>query len=678
MESYFTINNKVETDFGLYLPLSVRLPNQGPEIKYKDDLSDVKEIPFIKNPLVRAKLSKSGFVVVPSTISKFYSLYKENKNLEIPNFITTDVVLHTFHVLFEKILEKLETTYFYNDLVELSKRVFSWASTQYNDAETSNLKKAFQRISAFFAVGLYLLQHKIPLPEEVRYIVNAELKNVNDCKGFEKSLITDNEVDFTQFIVRGHYTRSETLSRYFLTMMYYGQIVFFLEPLNSNISGVEQTRMALLITIGLSNNPEAKKQWDRIIKITEFIVEKSDDLGINEYITLLKNYTISDLESNDIIEKIIKEAKNLPDPRILGGIDRGVKQEDWAERMKGFRFMGQRFVPDSYFFQKLLNPNVNERTICSGLDIMAILGSEKALELQKSENEKYKGYTTQLYKLIEERSQWDVKTWTRSYYYLWLYSLLPLLHKKSLQYPSYMRTSEWADKELNTALGSWAELRHDTILYAKQAYPTLGASLPQWFKSDYPGVVEANPEVYGRLKNLVDLIIKSLTSQNMEEVIDYKLRSFSNLLDSLKIISEKQLIGEELTSGMEAHMDRYSSGSEWYVVQNFGDIIKGIIEGPGFVREGGGSVDACIADVMTDSVNKKVLEAGIGNIYEIYVITENKNGKPYLTRGGVFSYYEFPWPMTDRLTDEKWQNILKLHNESKNPTWTATFMHKNV
>ena len=36
-------------------------------------------------------------------------------------------------------------------------------------------------------------------------------------------------------------------------------------------------------------------------------------------------------------------------------------------------------------------------------------------------------------------------------------------------YPSFMRNEAWTDKSLNTSLGSWAELRHDTILYAKQS-----------------------------------------------------------------------------------------------------------------------------------------------------------------------------------------------------------------
>jgi len=34
------------------------------------------------------------------------------------------------------------------------------------------------------------------------------------------------------------------------------------------------------------------------------------------------------------------------------------------------------------------------------------------------------------------------------------------------------------DKQLNTVLGSWSELKHDTILYAKQVYAELGGGPP--------------------------------------------------------------------------------------------------------------------------------------------------------------------------------------------------------
>jgi len=58
-----------------------------------------------------------------------------------------------------------------------------------------------------------------------------------------------------------------------------------------------------------------------------------------------------------------------------------------------------------------------------------------------------------------------------------------------------MRTQAWEEEQLNAALASWTELRHDTILYAKQSYTPVETSLPP----SVPGYVEPVPEFYGRL-----------------------------------------------------------------------------------------------------------------------------------------------------------------------------------
>jgi hypothetical protein len=45
-----------------------------------------------------------------------------------------------------------------------------------------------------------------------------------------------------------------------------------------------------------------------------------------------------------------------------------------------------------------------------------------------------------------------------------------------------------------------------------------------------------------------------------------------------------------------------------------------------------------------------------------------------LTRGAVFSYYEFIYPAADRLTDEKWQGIVNTGKTPPLPVWTRSFM----
>jgi hypothetical protein len=44
-----------------------------------------------------------------------------------------------------------------------------------------------------------------------------------------------------------------------------------------------------------------------------------------------------------------------------------------------------------------------------------------------------------------------------------------------------------------------------------------------------------------------------------------------------------------------------------------------------------------------------------------------------VAKGGVFSYYEFPWPANDRLTDDAWREMLVEGTAPDRPAWVGTF-----
>ncbi len=183
--------------------------------------------------------------------------------------------------------------------------------------------------------------------------------------------------------------------------------------------------------------------------------------------------------------------------------------DELLEDTKGFRFMGQRFIPDSYIFSRLTGPYTkeytgnqeqlpftyidsefgNNRGFPRGLDAMALLGSERAVYwLDELNDSSYKNYSIQYNKLDSEFSNFSVADWNRNLYWSWLYSLQPLLNDYGSGYPTFMQTDAWQDKELSTSLSSWTELRHDTILYAKQSY-AIEEELP-FFRRE---MLEANP-----------------------------------------------------------------------------------------------------------------------------------------------------------------------------------------
>jgi hypothetical protein len=391
-------------------------------------------------------------------------------------------------------------------------------------------------------------------------------------------------------------------------------------------------------------------------------VGKTDDLNIVDYETfaaqVYNGLTITALQDTQKLQQFIEGAKKLQEPQIMSG---WVKDTDNAkEETKGFRFMGQRFIPDSYMFQQLVYDKVGTqekpRFHPKGLDVMAVLGSEKALHYLESEMQ-YVNYDTQMKMLKKEFSQLDNEVWTQNLYWMWLYCLQPLLQKKSLQYPAFMQSPAWTDKLLNTALGSWTELRHDTILYAKQSYTFKLTAMPA-LPSVTKGYVEPSPHVYGRLASLTCMMKEGLTSLKLL-LPEYsrKLDILENLLLQLKTISEKELSGKDITS------------NEYHTISDIGSVLESLVTFRTAVTSEADKTVAIVADVHTDVNTNTVLEEGVGSVFLVYIIVPLQ-GQPCITEGGVFSYYEFLQPLDNRLTDEQWQKMEK----PPLPEWTKSFI----
>jgi hypothetical protein len=296
---------------------------------------------------------------------------------------------------------------------------------------------------------------------------------------------------------------------------------------------------------------------------------------------------------------------------------------------------------------------------------MAVLGSEYAEGIIKDEGDSdYQKYSGQLAKLKKE---FDLKTeeWASSLYWSWLYCLKPLLSPVGGNAPTFMLSKAWIGKALNTALGSWAELRHDTILYAKQSYTMLagGGSPPPQLTHGY---VEPYPEVFVRVRGMKERMRKGLVSHGLlDKRIEDKLRHYEELLGTLEAIAKKEINGEQL------------SEKEYQTIWKIGSTLESVTRFPHDITSKIRSVTdekmAIIADVHTDPNSGQVLEEAVGFPSIIYVKV-SIGGKDQIVRGPVFSYYEFRQPMSDRLTDEGWQQMLQKGEEPPLPPWTSEFI----
>jgi hypothetical protein len=648
---------------------------QAPEIA--PDLSNVA-LTVILSPEQRERIAQSGFAVSPGETKEFYEIYERARYDYVPIFVTSDSLLHVYHLLFDKALRRAETESFIPMLARLDWEMLNTSLAQYEDLKGTPWNDAARRNAAYFAVAVKLLDPDWPIPEGLRDLAEPDLASIDAHQGLDMSAIFpayEQGEDWSQYVPRGHYTKSPALERYFRAMMWHGRMTF-------RVKDATETRQAALLTLAFRqttvDSQPAEAIWSGIYEPTVFFVGRSDDLTPQEYDTALD----SAYGQVDDVQALVDEAKfaqfqqlaqALRAPEILGMVIHE-KETDVDAATKGLRFMGQRFVPDAFVFRQLIHRNVEDRMLPKALDFFAALGSERALgHLETSGDTAMPNYSQNMEKLRGIVAGYSDDVWTQNLYWSWIHSMRPLLEPPGAGYPQFMRSEAWLDKQLNTALGSWTELKRDTILYAKQGSAEMGAgALPPPTPEPPKGYVEPVPEVYARILALTQMTIEGLDSRGLLPADDKQaLEAMARVATQLQTIAEKELRNEAPTEEEYTFIRFYGGEIEKLT---FAADDEGVYPGAEAPAPMGGEElqAAVVADVATDP-NGQVLEEGVGRIFEIYAVAPHE-GKLVLTKGGVFSHYEFVQPISDRLTDEAWRAMLDEGMAPPLAEWTGSFI----
>lgn len=606
----------------------------------------------------RAALSRQGFVIAPARWRQFDAVYEATRYAYQPVFVTTDSMLHTYHLVFDKLLRDLERESLAPAASRLSALLVADAAGQLAALRGTPLEPDARRALAYLAVAQKLSDPGATPPAEVRAVVAAELALIDAHAGPAPSAVFaggDMVEDYSQYVPRGHYTRSDALKRYFRTMMWFGRM-------NLRVTDDRETRTAALLTRLLGANPAAQKLWARLYDPTALLVGASDDLNYRQYAQALQAATggnIRRLGDAATLQAFQAALAKLPPPRVNSVFLEALPGEGVDARARdtlGFRLMGQRFTLDGAAFQRLVYREVGTqerpRLLPRGLDLLASMGSDAALNILKAAGEdRYANYGPQMAKNRASFAALTPTDWNANVYSGWLYTLQALARPepRDARYPAFMRTPAWTRKELLTALGSWTELRHDTLLYAKQTMAEMGAG-----EEPPPphGYVEPNAAVWSRLLNLESLtrgvlrgqgILSARTAANLDE-----LRS---MLGFLQRVTTQELAGQTLS---EDDRDRLRYYGGWLEQMKMASADPQNGENASEFDEN--EMAAVVADVATGG--DEALEEGTGFVHELYALVPDGRGGVQVARGGVYSQYEFRVPVSGRLTDEAWRAAL--------------------
>jgi hypothetical protein len=661
-----------------------------------------------------ALFKRNGFVVserlgAPSCTEMLYRIYVR----DLPVFISADAVLHAWHRTFDVMLEEIETHCLAPTLDQLLADMAGQVPALHARHGKGPLGDSVRDADFFLAVARSLL---VGQPVRSRLGQDRRVARTLDAvgrEGLEEFVLFGRErkVDFSQFKPRGHYENSEALKRYFKAMMWCGRIDLRVAG-NPDYASPREMGAAVVLhdLLHASGGFERWQGFDRMI--TAF-VGRPDSMTFADLTALLKKAGVrgcGDVKSLDTLKALQKKIQDgklglqhIRGHHFYSPIYSSVK----VELPRSFTVLGQRFTLDSWVTSKVVfddvlwNDKKVQRRIPSCLDVaFAALHNDHVVpdlvaRINDPAGRRFRDGLTYQHNLAAVRDVIDAQkesVWRETIYNNWLACLRELsVPTTADKYPEAMRTRQWAMKTVNTQMASWAQLRHDTILYVKQSY-TAGVSC------FYPaGYVEPVPHFWARLEQMAvrsaELIEKTPypdhdvaqpgggTYRAQGKVIQTShakfLRNFAKTVGTLKGIAEKHLAQKELSkeevkfleNTVEMQMGcggprRYSG---WYPGLFYG--------GPDNTTKW----DALVSDVHTDVPAPLVgdpgcvLHQGVGNVDLLVVAIDN--GKDRMVYAGpVLSHYEFEMPGVTRKADSEWKKDLKAGKGPPRPAWTRGYL----
>jgi hypothetical protein len=632
----------------------------------------------------RTFFEQNGFVVLPTNDAQFGDIRKRvSDQYGQPYYLTTDAAYHALHLTFNELLKALEREQLRPQMIALTQAMLSQVQVYIQQPDANTLLQDALLSESYLAVALRLFDPQAPLDPSLEARIQPQLDQISAGSGIEESaLIPGFKDDYGAYKPVGHYASDAALEAYFRGMTWFGRVNFFL--LDPETPSAKPSRLPLILTLALRQaqmqDNSAAQAYARIHEILTFLIGPTDDSGPVELAALMDQIYGADiaypgLADENLWIQFLSQLSQLPSPQINSTF---VAYLSSMPTSRTWRFMGQRFVLDAYILQNMLFDKVGtqekKRLTPSGLDVMAALGSQSALAAQEIAGEtSYENYLEQMSILQQAVNQQPENEWISRFYSGWLYAFLPQVAFKQEPFPAAMRTQAWGYKDLNSALGSWAELKHDTILYVKRPEPAGGGGPPS--SGAAPAYVEANPQVFYRLAFISASITQGLNERGVwpeptgvttELTLDRLMSGMEGLGKNFEQLGD--IAAAELAGNPPATQD------DWEVIQSCLGIIECDVA---YAQNMGRPMEMPAMPVIaavSGAGESSMLEAGVGYASRIYVVVPLE-GKLQVAQGGVFSYYEFTQPRNDVLTDEAWRTKLADKKDPPaRPVWTENFL----
>lgn len=720
------------------------LPPDSPERRIYD---------FRLNAPEKEVFLQHGFVVserlgAPSFGDLYYRLWTD----DMPVFITTDSILQAWHRSFENMLVEIEQLECATTLQGILQIMRSRLPAAWTEVSGGPLWESVLDADYFLTVAASLLDGVQRAPAVPGVDPAPVTQTLADIRAYATRTVPifggHRTIDFSQFTPRGHYTLTPELERYFQAMMWCGQVDLRLATYPPNEEDDLRQLGAALVLFHLSHewleespSPLDQTKWTKLDQVLGGLFGPVDSMTfaqLRRLVLTTGRRTLSDFNDLAVLETLQAQLESglLGTQLILGYPQDSPLHAAQLRLPRSFTLLGQRFSLDSWalanvVFDRIAWPVDEPGEVLFGkvlrrkpscLDVaFSVLGNDTVVpELADRiaadpgvpfrDGLPYQHNLLALRRVIESQAP---SAWTRTVYERWLRALRtlsPPLTESPLAVPQAMRTRAWALKDLNSQLAGWTQLRHDTLLYAKQSY-----TAP--FLCDYPdGFVEPRPEFFARMRELAagmreqashPLAIGWATLPNPDWslgmgwegrwiTVDISaarsartsfLDTFMRCMSTLEGMALKELNQQPFSPSEVAFIKTLADSTNNYVGERQYSgwyprlFYRNVFAGYDFHKNAGCDYpDALIVDVHTDRPDPTVGDPGgilhqaVGNVNLLLIAVDNGPDRAVYA-GPVLSHYEMELPIDTRWTDQQWKaRVYGTATPPPPPAWTRSYL----
>jgi hypothetical protein len=595
------------------------------------------------SPNHRGLLERQAWFVAASRARHLVEVYERNDYLRIPSFITTDLVFDLARTVAAAAQRVLEEKVLHPRLLGLAVALVKEADRVRAGSQNEAVKKAAAEVLAFWAVAARLLDDKVEVPQDLAGPVEEARKAIEEAKGRSALAGAPAEIDLADFRPPARYLRGDLLQRTYRATTWLAKVAWRLggsdaHPLSAALHLWILQRAQVRDEPALDELNRLNAAWTAFVGKPDAATPRDLARAFGQAYVEISGADALGAEAG--LAAFAALVAKLPPPRMAQA-----EKADSPAPAPELRMLGARAFGDAAFLRQVaLRP---ERAFPSGLDVAAVLESDRALELLRKYDPRvteWVGFGPALIQGKTDLEEFAGVRYGEDVYHGLLHALRELFKPVDQANFPALRTPAWGQKLIHTATAGWARARHEPALDG--AASSTGECVSP-AEDPPPGAVEPYLDVYRRLREMTERLRRATDSLGAGALVGLKLQGLGDALRLCERVSEKELAGKSLEAS-----ERHAIATFW------GKVAALTAERDQEL--------ATVSEIAT--YEGKTFFAAAGRPDEIYMVVR-VDGKLTLMRGATLSFYEIQGKKGEVLTDAAWRKRLAKMDDSERPVW---------